>query len=114
MTPADVRVIHASEIAKGKSAKDAYHGTRTLVQLALHEASPSPYRLPPPKKVFFRREPTDEEKSLAAASGIEIRVGIELTTGAEADGRIDRPYRDRHDRCLGGDDRPAGGRDGRR
>ena len=76
----DVKRLHAEQVLKGKSAKDAYNGVRTLVQLALHEESPSPYPLDPPTKLFIQgRQPTDAEKAL----GIPIAVGIELTAEQE-------------------------------
>lgn len=86
VTTDDVKRIHAAEVLKGKSAKDAYRGTRTLVQLALHEESPSPYPLDPPTALWIGgREPHDAEIEFAKKLGIPIHVGVELTTGAEAD-----------------------------
>lgn len=80
VTVDDVKRIHAGEVLKGLSARQAYNSTRTLVQLALHEAAPSPYPLDPPTALWIRgRQPRDAEKAL----GIPLHVGIDLTPEQE-------------------------------
>ncbi len=47
MTSDEIKAIHAEEVLKGKSAKDAYNGVRTRVHVALAAENPPPYQLAP-------------------------------------------------------------------
>lgn len=82
LTTDNAKSIYEDELKKGKSKKDAYNGTRTVVQQLMHEAEPSPYLLPPPKKLFIHTvKPSDVDLALAKAlGGVPIVTSAGMTT----------------------------------
>jgi hypothetical protein len=100
LTPAEVQSIHQAELAKGKSAKDARQGTRTLVHAELQVRNPAPYtELPTLVAAHLATTKvglTPEHVAQIKAHQLSLVTEAEMVESERARSGVDSTHKDAH------------------
>jgi hypothetical protein len=98
VTAADVKRIHAANVARGKTPAEARQGARTEVHELLQAQLPVPYPLPARTKTFAAADTAARDADLAnRTKAMQSQVtDAEILASERARGGADATHRDAH------------------